>query len=150
MPPVPSKDPYLSHNFQLIVEGITDGKSVSGAFMEITGLTITRDPVEYRNGIEATTPRKIPGQAKYETLECKRGFTGDTEFWKWIKDAINGEIVRAEGAIILKDAKQSEVARWKFSRAWPCKYTGPTFNASTNEVAIESFSLCVEELLLDD
>ncbi len=34
--------------------------------------------------------------------------------------------------------------RWNFSRAWPCKYTGPRFNAANNEIAMESVEFCVE------
>jgi phage tail-like protein len=150
MPPIRRDDPYPSHNFQLIVNGISDGKAVSGAFTEITNLEVSIDPIEYRNGIEATTPRKIAGPTKYGTLECKRGVTGDTEFWKWIKDALNGNIVRADGAIVLKDAQQTEVMRWKFSRGWPCKYTGPSFNANTGEIGLEGVSICIESLLVDD
>jgi phage tail-like protein len=150
MPPVRRDDPYPSHNFQLIVNGISDGKSVSGAFTEITNLEVSIEPIKYRNGIDATHQRQMSGLTGVGTLECKRGFTADPEFWRWIKEAINGNIVRAEGAIVLKDAQQSEVARWKFSRGWPCKYTGPSFNATTNEIAFETVSICIEELLFDD
>ena len=56
---------------------------------------------------------------------------------------------RADGSIILQDENQVEVMRWNFSRGWPCKYTGPTFNAANNEIAMESVEICVEELYLD-
>ena len=39
--------------------------------------------------------------------------------------------------------------RWNFTRGWPCRYTGPTFNAANNEIAIESIEICVERLYLD-
>lgn len=150
MPPVRRDDPYPSQNFQLIVNGISDdGASVSGAFCEITGLEMSINTIDYRNGNEATTPRKIPGLTMHTNLVCKKGATGDVVFWNWIKDAINGNIVRAEGAIVLLDAQKSEVMRWKWARGWPCKYTGPSFNASTNEIAFESVEICLEELLLD-
>jgi phage tail-like protein len=150
VPPVRRDDPYPSHNFQLIVNGISDdGAAVSGAFTEITGLEVALNAIEYRNGSEDTTVRKIPGLRTQTNLVCKRGATGDVVFWNWIKAALDGNVQRAEGAIILNDAQQSEVMRWKFARAWPCKYTGPGFNASTNEMAIEQLEICYEHLELD-
>ena len=39
--------------------------------------------------------------------------------------------------------------QWKFTRAWPCKYTGPSLNAKNNEIAIESLEICHEGLSID-
>jgi phage tail-like protein len=38
---------------------------------------------------------------------------------------------------------------WKFRRAWPCKWSGPTLNARHNEVAIETLEICHEGLELE-
>jgi phage tail-like protein len=38
------------------------------------------------------------------------------------------------------------VARWNFFRAWPVKYTGPTFSAEGNDVAIETLEIAHEGL----
>jgi phage tail-like protein len=150
VPPTRRDEPYAAHNFQLIVNGISDdGSSVSGAFTEISGLEVEIKPIEYRNGNEDTTVRKEPGLRTQANLVCKRGSTGDTEFWEWIQDALDGNVVRTEGAIILNDENQVEVMRWTFARGWPCKYTGPTFNAANNEIAMETLEICIESLRLD-
>jgi phage tail-like protein len=150
MPPVIRNDPYPGHNFQVIVNGVSDdGSAVSGAFSEISGLEVEVEPIQYRNGNEPNTFRKISGLTTYANLTCKRGATGHVDFWNWIKRALDGQIQRADGSIILQDENQSEVMRWNFTRGWPCKYTGPTFNAANNEIAIESIEICVERLYLD-
>lgn len=150
MPPVISNDPYPGHNFQVVVNGVSDdGSAVSGAFSEISGLEVEVEPIQYRNGNEPNTFRKIPGLTSYANLTCKRGATGHVDFWNWIKRALDGQIQRADGSIILQDENQSEVMRWNFTRGWPCRYTGPTFNAANNEIAIESIEICVERLYLD-
>jgi len=149
MPPVKRDDPYPLHNFQLIVNGISDGKTVSGAFTEISGLEVALAPIEYRNGNEDITVRKLPGLKTQTNLVCKRGSTGHVEFWDWIKAGLDGDVKRAEGAILLKDENQVEVMRWNFSRGWPCKYSGPSFNAKSNEIAIETLEICIEKLTLD-
>jgi len=150
MPPVQRDAPYAAHNFQVIVNGISDdGAAVSGAFTEISGLEVEINPIEYRNGNEDITVRKQPGLKTQTNLTCKRGATGHVDFWNWIKSALDGDIQRAEGAIVLNDENQVEVMRWNFSRGWPCKYTGPSFNAANNEIAIETLEICIEELSLD-
>jgi phage tail-like protein len=150
MPPTRRDEPYAAHNFQIIVVGVSaDGSAVSGSFTEIGGLDVEIKPIEYRNGSEGLTVRKIPGLRTHTNITAKRGATGDVEFWNWIKNAIDGDVQRAEGSIILNDENQVEVMRWNFSRGWPCKYTAPTFNAANNEIAMETLEICVEELVLD-
>ena len=150
MPTVIRNDPYPGHNFQVVVTGVSDdGSAVSGAFSEVSGLEATIEAIPYRNGNEDLTVRKIAGLKTFTNITCKRGATGHVEFWNWIKQALDGQVQRADGSIILQDENQAEVMRWNFSRGWPCKYTGPTFNAANNEIAMESLEICVEELALD-
>ena len=35
-----------------------------------------------------------------------------------------------------------------FENGWICKWEGPMMNATTNDVAIESIEICVEQVLL--
>jgi phage tail-like protein len=37
-----------------------------------------------------------------------------------------------------------------FRSGWPCKYSGPDFNAKANEIAMESVEICHEGLVLSD
>jgi phage tail-like protein len=150
MPPVKRDEPYPAYNFEILVNGISDdGSAVGGAFAEISGLAVEMKPIEYRHGKMAPVVGKQPGLTSQTNLVCKRGATGHVEFWNWIKDGLNGDVKRAEGSIILNDENQAEVMRWNFKRGWPCKYSGPSFNAKTNEVAMETLEICIEELLLD-
>lgn len=143
-------DPYSGLNFQVIINGVfDDGNSVRGAFCEVSGLDFEITPIEYRNGAEAMTARKVPGLVKYSNIVLKRGIIGDIGFWQWIKSVLDGQPMRANGAIILLDEARQPVMTWKFRRAWPCKYTGPTLNAKNNEVAIESLELCHEGLEIE-
>jgi phage tail-like protein len=150
MPPVTRADPYPAYNFQVIVTGVSnDGKAVSGSFSEVSGLEVEVPPILYRNGSEDITQRKIPGLKKFTDITCKRGITGDVDFWKWIVNALNGQVLRASGAIVLLDENRQEVMRWKFDRAWPIKFTGPTLNAGTNEIAMQTLVICTESNLID-
>ena len=150
MPPVVRDDPYPGYNFEVLVTGVSDdGGAVRGSFSEISGLELEMTPIEYRNGSEAPTPRKVVGIQKYTNITLKRGVTGHIDFWNWIVEAINGKVRRTEGSILLLDENRQEVMRWNFVRGWPCKYTGPGFNAANNEIAIETLELAHEGLSID-
>ncbi len=150
MAPVKSDDPYGAYNFQITVNGVSeDGSAVSGSFSEVSGLEVSIDPIEYRNGSEDITPRKLPGLKKFSNIILKRGITGDIVFWNWILEAMNGKVRRASGSIVLLDENRQEVMRWKFTRGWPCKYTGPGLNAANNEIAMETLEICHEGLEID-
>jgi phage tail-like protein len=150
MPPVYRDDPYPSFNFELVVTGISnDGKAVKGSFMEVGGLGVEITPIEYRNGSEDITVRKIPGLKKFTNLTLKWGITGDLTFWNWVVEGMNGLVQRAPVAIVLLDENRNEVMRWNFTRAWPCKWTGPGMNAKNNEIAIETLEICHEGMAVD-
>ena len=150
MPPIFRADPYSAFSFEVVVNGISDdGKAVKGSFMEVTGLGVEVVPIEYRNGSEDITVRKIPGLKKFTNLILKRGITGDLTFWNWLVQTMNGQVQRANGSIILLDENRQEVMRWNFKRGWPCKWTGPALNAKGNDIAIETLEICHEGLSVD-
>jgi phage tail-like protein len=143
-------DPYSSSNFVVVITGVfDDGNSVRGSFAEVSGLDVTVTPIEYRNGSEDTTVRKIPGLKKFSNITLKRGVMGDLGFWTWIKSVLNGQVQRVNGTITLLDESRSPVMQWHFRRGWPCHWAGPTLNAKGNEVAIETLEICHEGLEVD-
>ena len=132
-------DPYMKYNFLVEIDGITQC-----AFKEVSGLDSTTDPVEYREGGENTTMRKLPGKTKYSDISLKWGMTDSQEFYDWRRGVIDGAIERKNGSIILLDDQGKEQMRWNFVNAWPSKWEGPGFDASANDVAIESITLAHE------
>ncbi|MDQ1707800.1 MAG: hypothetical protein QOJ88_1011 [Pyrinomonadaceae bacterium] len=148
--PVYRDDPYAGYNFEVVVTGISDdGKAVKGSFAEASGLEAAMDPIEYRNGSEDITVRKLPGLKKFTNITLKRGVTGDLAFWNWIVQGMNGTILRTEGSILLLNEAKQEVMRWNFKRAWITKCTQPSMNAKNNEVAMETVEICHEGLSVD-
>jgi hypothetical protein len=62
MPTTIRDDPYPGHNVQVVVTEISNnGKAVSGALSEISGLEVSIEAIPYRNGNEDITVRKVPG-----------------------------------------------------------------------------------------
>ena len=150
MPPVYRNDPYPSFNFEVTITGISnDGKAVKGSFMEVSGLDVEIAVIEYRNGSEDITVRKLAGLKKFSNITLKRGIIGDLTFWNWLVAAMNGQVQRANGSVILLDESRNPVMQWNFKGGWPCKWDAPRLNAKTNEVAIESLEICHEGLEID-
>jgi phage tail-like protein len=139
-------DPYRGFNFRIEISGTSD---TVAAFREVTGLSLNIDPVEYRDGNSRDLHvKKLFGLRKYSNLMFKRGITLNAELWVWYRAVVNGIADRRNGSIILLDEEHNDVLRWNFYEAWICKWEGPAFNATTNEVALESIEVCLEKLEL--
>ena len=136
------QDPYRSYNFLVEIDGIT-----RAGFQECSGLDSTQDPIEYREGNEGLTVRKLPGLNTYSNIVLKWGIIDDTELWDWRQQVMEGNIERKNGSIVLLDDIGEEKARWNFREGWPTKWTGTTFNATGTDVAVETLEIAYEGVL---
>lgn len=134
-------DPYSAFNFIVEIEGM----AVAG-FSECSGLTMETDIIEYRNGNEDITVRKLPGLKKFTNISLKRGFTDSKDLFDWRKTVMDGKTERRSGSIVLLDEAREEALRWNFREGWPSKLEGPSFNAKNNEVAIETLEIATEDI----
>jgi phage tail-like protein len=138
---MPRTDPYPAFNYLIDI-----GKVTAGGFSEASGLDIEIQPIDYRNGDEDFVPRKLPGIKKHSHIKLARGIIGDLDLFKWLYSGMIGQVDRREGAIILRDEQRNEVMRWKFTRGWATKLTGPTLKGDGNAVAIETLEIAHESL----
>jgi len=88
------------------------------------------------------TNKKLPGQTKHFIITLKSGITDDHSLWDWHKTTVDGKPERKNGSIILMNQSGEEKIRWNFVSGWPTKWTGPSFDATANEVAIEKPGNC--------
>jgi phage tail-like protein len=137
-------DPFASFNFQVEIDTVT-----KAGFSECSGITMETDPIEYRNGNEDITVRKLPGLKKFGNITFKRGFTKDDGLWKWRKTVLDGKTERHTGSVTLLNEERKPSMRWTFREAWPRKLDGATFNAKNNEVAIETLEIVVEYVAVE-
>jgi phage tail-like protein len=134
-------DPYVNFNFLVEIDGI-----VRAAFHEVSGLDSTIDVIEHREGNDPVM-KKLPGFPKYSNITLKWGIASDTDLYNWHRQWVIGDpaATRRTGSVVLYDRQgKTEQARWNFVNAWPAKWTGPTFNAESNDVAIETLELAHE------
>lgn len=139
-------DPYRGFNFRIELASMSEAVA---AFREASGFTASIDVTEYRDGNSRDLhPKKLFGLRKYTNIVLKRGITQNKELWVWYRTIVNGVADRRNGSVVLLDEEGNDQLRWNFFEAWPCKLDWPTFNATTNEVAVETLELCVEKIEL--
>jgi len=134
-------DPYKNFRFLVEIDGI-----VQAGFTECTGFGSNLEVVEYREGGESATVRKLPGKVTYPDITLKWGITDSRDIYDWHLTAVAGKIQRKNGSVILQDDAGNEKIRWNFFNAWPSKYHAPDLNAKGNDVAIDNVTLSVERL----
>ncbi len=137
-------DPFRTFNFRIEIDGIT-----VGAFRECSGLMADGNSVEYREGTDvARTVRKLIGLQTYSNITLKRGYTTNRELWTWYTNIVNGQADRRNGTIVLMDEARADVMRWDVENMWIKKIEAPSFNATANEVAMETVEIVHEGLTL--
>jgi phage tail-like protein len=134
-------DPYRGFNFRVEIDGIQQA-----GFQEVSGLDSSTSSVDYREGTDPKHVRKLPALNTVSAISLKRGITDSDELWKWRQTVIDGKAERKNGSIVLMDTTGAEKLRWNFSNAWPSKWTGPAFNATSTAVAVETLEITHEEL----
>jgi phage tail-like protein len=140
---MPQQDPLVSAFFTLDFGG-----KVSGAFRECTGLGSETEVVEEKSsGPDGKLIlKKIPGRMKYTNITLKRGITSTMDMWDWRKLVEDGSIssARIHCSIIMHSQDGAPMARWDLTNAWPSKLTGPSANATNNEIGIEELEIVHE------
>jgi phage tail-like protein len=139
------KDPFRTFNFRLEIDGLT-----VGSFRECSGLSADGNSVEYREGTDIPrSVRKLIGLQTYSNITLKRGYTDNAELWNWYRNIVNGVSDRRHGSVILMDEQRKDVMRWSIENMLIKKIEAPSFNATANEVAVESVELVHEGLSLE-
>lgn len=132
-------DPYKNFRFRVEIQGFQQA-----AFRECCGLGSRIEVIEYRDGSDTGAVRKLPGRVSHPDIVLKWGVTSSNNLYNWHRAAIQGQLQRTTGAVILLDDAGTEQVRWNFYEAWPSQWEGPTLNALGNEVAIESLTITCE------
>jgi phage tail-like protein len=122
------------------------GESI--AFSEVSGLELSRETITYKDGLGR---RYMPGQAGDVTLTMKKGLVkGKSEFYTWISSISLNQVDKKDITVSLTDEKgETPMVTWKVSNAFPTKLSAPSFDATTNDVAIETLELMADGLSME-
>jgi phage tail-like protein len=85
---------------------------------------------------------------RFETVVLRRALTRSTELYDWRRKVVSGKDDRRPVTIHQLDAAGGGIVNsWRLEGAWPCRWSGPSFNAAGNEVAIEELELAYGDLV---
>ena len=120
-------------------------------FMEVSGLSIELDVVDYREGSSPESSiRKMPGLKKFSDVVLKRGIVkNDDDFYRWISTATFNQVERRDVLISLLNESHEPVVVWKLKNAFPSKLEYSTLNSQSSDVVIESLTLAHEGLIVE-
>lgn len=134
------KDPFGGYNFAVELDGIT-----RMGFRQCSGLDSTTAVTNYREGTDPTlVSRKLPGLLTHSNITLQRGITDDRALYDWRSETASGKLTRRSISIILRDDQGNEKIRWNLRNAWPTKWTGPSFDATSDAIAVEQLELAHE------
>ena len=136
-------DPYASFRFVVEIEGVSQA-----TFTQCTLPTLEVEVEEQKEGGFNTGTHLLPGRVRKGTITLKRGLVTSSELLQWYADVMQGNLDKARRSVsvVLYDAIGDEVMRWDFTGVFPHKWSGPTLNAASNEVAIETLELSFESV----
>src|SRR6478609_5236490 len=124
-----------------------DGVEI-GRFMEVSGLQVTVGIEEISEGGENSYVHKLPGRMTWPNLVLKRGITQQDTLLTWLNKssgeqfaANSNTLTRSTAAITLMGPSGDRLRAWNFDGAFPVKWTGPSFAADSNEMAVEELEI---------
>ena len=139
-----AQKPRPTNRFRLTLAG----KETIGQFREVSGLDSEQEIVEQKEVDANGNPViiKVPGNLKWSNIELKRGVDVAKGLWDWRYQVETGgpDAARTDCTLDLLDYDGSSIATYNIKAAWPSKYTGVAMNANSNEIAVESITICHE------
>jgi phage tail-like protein len=144
-------DPYKSFKFEVVISG--QMVFAKAGFQKVSGLKMSTEVTEYREGGDNNTTSKIPGITKFDPITLERGMSEDVDMYNWAmkmfsidgdKGTVASPNYRAQMEITLKDRNGTPVKRWQIPSCWVSKYETGDFDAMGNNIMIEKIEVVHE------
>jgi phage tail-like protein len=111
-------------------------------FQEVSGLGIEISTEEFKEGGQNLFAHKLPAGIKHNNLVLKRGFFTDSEIIGWVRDAVeNFRFEPTDMTVTLLDEEHNPLQTWKFTRAYPVKWSVSDLKGQENGLVIESLEM---------
>ena len=128
------------------------------AFSEVSGLSIAYETTTYKEspttgGSPGPRTMQMPAQASAAKITLKKGVVRQVSvkaLYEWIKTVQVNQIDKKDVFVRLCDEKGDPVISWKVGNAFPTKLDAPTFDAKSNDAAIESMELTADYVSIEE
>jgi phage tail-like protein len=135
----------VAFHFKVEIYSGPDGASPDDRdvrFQEVSGLTAEVTTEEYREGGLNQHAHRLPTGTKYGNLVLKRGFIDSSQVTAWCRRAIEGfELEPCDVRVILLDQAHQPLASWRFTGAYPVKWSISDLKAQESALVVESLEL---------
>ena len=140
--------PIRTFKFRLYFEGKSEPVALVNKMSALKRIT---EVVEWRQGGESNTVRKLAGRTKYEPITLEQGLAIDTDFEDWA-DRVNkwtsvdlsekDNDFRKEMRLEVLDLDGEVKLKYKMHKCWVSEYTAiPDLDANANTVAIKTLKI---------
>lgn len=128
------------------------------AFSEVSGLNKSYETTTYKespveSGIPGPRVMHMPAQAPASTVTLKKGIVRGASvaaLYNWISSTQLNQAEKKDIFVRLCDENGDPVISWKINNAFPTKLEAPTFDANSNDVAIESMELTADGVSMEE
>jgi phage tail-like protein len=134
--------PYRNVRFLLEIEGVA-----KAGFSRCRLPETSTDLVEYREGTDPPTPRKLWGLSRFGDLVLEAGVTDDSiAVYEWRTLVEQGKLgeARRTVAVVVLDEEGESGPRWEFRNCWPRRYEPGDLDARGECVLVESLEIVTE------
>lgn len=132
------------YNFAVEIDGVQEA-----FFRSCSGLKSEAEVVTVQEGGVNTHEHKLIGRTKLANIVLKQGFA-NSNLWEkrasFVNDDAGAPFERFNGTVIQYGPGGKRAHSWQFENAWICKWEGPEFDASKNEISIETIEIAHEGL----
>ena len=112
-----------------------------GSWTKCDGLTVEYEVMEYQEGGMNDYVHRLPGRRKYQNVKLTRPLDKDSaDVAKWVSKMGN-KLARSNAEIAVLDPGGQVVAHWNLHGAYPVKWTGPSLDATGNQIANETLEI---------
>ncbi|HET7110300.1 MAG TPA: phage tail protein, partial [Gemmatimonadales bacterium] len=152
-------DPLRNFKFRFTIT--SKAQSIPGiaqlGFMAVTGLSANTPAINYREGGNNTTTRKMPGQTEFPAITCQRGVAvGSGALWQWYIEIFHvvqgggrgfaGNDFRSDMVLDVLDHPVSLgptpiKARFQIFNGWPSAIQFSDFDAGGNALLMENMTI---------
>lgn len=97
-----------------------------------------------------TAPESSPDRPvhRFATVVLRRALTTSTELYDWRRLIVAGKDDRRDVTIRQLSAPGGKIVNaWTLTRAWPSRWSGPSFDAMKHEIAYEEVELTFDDLI---
>ena len=136
-------EPPISSRFLLEVDGVE-----IGVFLEVTGLEVSVDVVEYTEGGVNGYVRKFPAVLNWPNLVFRRGLTDNDALFDWLGKS-SGEgfaanastLTRSTGAVTILGQGGQRLRAWDIVDVFPVRWVGPRLTSESSLALYEELEV---------